>query len=121
MSATISATNGAGTTSPVSVLSPWAAQWTSRNVIHDLIGGGIAVALVAPRPRSGQMELLYQTEAEAFAGANLHREETSFALAETDTPHVSMTYVVDGTVDVRLDEDTLVLWIVTVGYQEVAP
>jgi hypothetical protein len=119
MTATITATNGAGTTTPVTVLSPWATAWESRNVIHDLIGGGIAVSLVGPRPRAGEMELLYNTEAAAFASVALHREETTFTLTETDVSSVSMSYVVDGSVQARLDETTVRRWVVTIGYQEV--
>jgi hypothetical protein len=118
MSATITATNGAGTTAPITVLSPWSTAWRGRNVIHDLIGGDIAVALVAPRPRAGSMELLYTDEAEAFACAQLHREETTFALSETERPYVSMVYVVDGEVTVSLDAATLDAWVVRIGYQE---
>jgi hypothetical protein len=120
MTATITATNGAGTTSPLTVLSPFETSSVSRNVVHPLIGGGLVVSLVAPMPRSGSFEALYATEAEAFACAALHEHETSFALDESDRPHIAMTYVLDGSgVSVRLDEDTLDLWVVTVAYQAV--
>lgn len=121
MSATISASNGAGTTVPLTILSPWETAYQSRNVIHDLIGGDIAVSLVAPRPRNGEMSLLYDDETAAFAAAALHRQETTFVLTETDRPDVSMTYVTDGDIRVALDEQTLNVWIVSVGYQEVTP
>jgi hypothetical protein len=121
MSATITATNGAGTTSPLTVLSPWETSRSSRNVIHPLIGGGLVVSLVAPWPRAGEFEMLYETEAEAFACVQLHAAETSFTLAEPDRPNVAMTYVIDGDIRIRLDEGTLDLWVVTVSYQEVLP
>lgn len=121
MTATITATNGAGSTTPVSILSPWATSWRSRNVIHDVVGGGLVVSLVAPRPRAGTFEAFYNTEAEAFACIALHEVETSFVLNETDLPNVGMTYVIDGVLDARLDPDTLELWIVTIGYQAVIP
>lgn len=121
MTATISAGNGAGTTTPMTVLSPYATSLQSRNVIHDLIGGGIAVSLVRPRPRSGQIALMYDTEADAYACVALHEQETTFTLTEPDVPNVSMTYVIDGDVTVELDEDTLTVWTVTVGFQEVEP
>lgn len=119
MTTTITANNGAGSTTPTSVLSPYSSDWESRNIIHDLIGGGIAVSLVAPRPRSGTYEVLYQTEEAAYACVALHREETTFTLADTDRPSVGMTYVLNGQTSVRLDPDTLEWFIVTIGYQEV--
>lgn len=121
MSVTISAGDGSGSTTPLTILSPYETTWSSRNVVHDLIGGGIAVSLVTPRPRSGELELLYETETDAFNAAALHRAETTFTLTDDGTPHVGMSYVVDGEIAVRLDEDTLVAWIVRIGYQEIIP
>lgn len=121
MTATITASNGAGTTHPITVLSPYETARSSRNVIHDLIGGGIAVSLVGPRPRAGELALLYSTEADAHACVQLHGSETTFTLTETDRPTVSMSYVVDGDVTIALDEGTLDHWVVTIGYQEVTP
>ena len=120
MSATITATTGAGSTMPLTVLSPYETAWESRNIVHPLIGGGLVVSLVAPFPRAGEYEALYETEAEAFACAALHAHETSFTLTESDRPHVAMTYVLNGAVRVRLDEDTLDLWVVTIAYQAVS-
>ncbi len=115
---TISASNGAGTTTPLAVLSEYSTTRRSRNVVHDLIGGGIAVSLVAPNPRSGTLELLYDNEESAYECADLHSVETSFVLSEPDRPHMSMTYVIDGEVTVTLDADTLTVWIVGIGFQE---
>jgi hypothetical protein len=121
MTATITASNGAGTTTPHLVLVPYQANLESRNIVHDLSGGGIAVSLVPPRPRSGEFEALYLTEAEAFDALTLHQQPTSFELAESDVPTVGMTYVVDGTVRIRLDDQTQHVWILTIGYQEILP
>lgn len=119
MATTISANNGAGTSSPLTALSPYASTRTGRNVIHDLIGGDIAVSLVSPRPRSGTIEYLFDNEQDAFDCLTLHGEETSFTLT-ADLSTVSMTYVVDGSgVTIRLDEQSLRAWIVAVGYQAV--
>jgi hypothetical protein len=121
MTATIAATDGSGTTTPMMVLSPWETRRTSRNTVHNLTGGGIAVSLVAPQPRSGTMSLLYPDEASAFACLELHAHETAFTLTETDRPHVSMTYVLDGDASVELDPATRELFTVTISYQEVVP
>lgn len=121
MSATITASNGAGSSTPTTVLSPYATGWVSRNVVHDLADGDIAVSLVMPRPRAGTLDLLYPDEASAFACAALHEEVSTFTLVETDRPNVSMTYVVDGAVSVRLDEGTLEQFLVSVDYQAINP
>ena len=119
MSATISATNGAGSSVATTTLSPYEFAYTGRNVILDLLDGGIAVALVTPRPSSGTLEFLYPDEDSARAAAVLHREESTFVLADDDRPAVGLEYVVDGDVRLRLDEDTLTQWVLSVDYQEV--
>lgn len=119
MTVTVSAQNGAGSATPITVLSPYATRWEGRNIIHDLIGGDLAVSLVAPRPRAGTIRYLFEGETEAIACAQLHREESAFQLTDTETPAVSMQYVLDGAAEAALDPDTLQLWIVTVEYQAV--
>lgn len=106
------------TTSPVLVLG-YQTSRESQNVVHDLIGGGIAVTLVRPRPRAGTLELFYVTEAAAHAAAELHAGETSFTFTDTERTTVAMTYVVDGSVGVELDDESREYWTVSVDYQEV--
>lgn len=121
MTATISAGDGSGTTTPLEVLMPYQTSWAGRNIVHDLIGGGIAISLVTPRPRSGTLALLYATEDDAFGCAQLHTAETTFTLTETERPHLSMTYVIDSggvTVELNEDRDT---WQVSIAFQEVTP
>jgi hypothetical protein len=114
----ITANDGGGTTTPELILG-YQASRESRNVVHDLIGGGIAITLVEPRPRSGVLRLFYQVEADAFAALALHTRETTFFLSSDDRPHINMTYVLDGAGDIELDEDTKDKWIVPIGFQEV--
>jgi hypothetical protein len=119
MTATITAGNGAGETVPHFILVPYETRAGSRNIVHELIGGGIDVTLAPTSPRTGTLELLYLTEAEAFACADLHQYPTVYTLVETDRPRVDMTYVLgQGGVSVRLESDAH-SWIVTIDYQEV--
>lgn len=106
------------TTTPTLVLG-YESSRESRNVVHDLIGGGIAVTLIEPRPRKGSLELFYLTETTAAAALELHTRETSYTLTSTDRASISMTYVVDGAITIRLDDEGRRRWVVTVGYQEV--
>jgi len=119
MTALITAETSLNTTTPALVLGYQTAR-TSRNIIHDLLSGEVGVALVAPRPRSGTLELLYPVEADAFTALNLHAEETVFTLTDTDRASVAMSYVVDGDITIELDDETRDHWVVSVGYQEVA-
>lgn len=114
---TISASVG-GVTYPRLVLG-YETSRESRNVVHDLIGGGIAVALVAPRPRSGDLRLFYPEEVDAWGALELHSLEAVFTLTEASRPAVGMTYVVNGSVSLALDDNTRKNWVVTIPYQEV--
>lgn len=121
MTVTIAATNGAGTATPETILSPYALTYESRNVILDLVGGGVAVAISSTRLRSGTIEFLFIDEPAARAAAELHTVASSFTVADTLNPAAGMLYVVSGTVDLRLDEASLTAWILSVGYQEIEP
>ena len=120
MGSLITVNDGSGTsTSPALVLG-YDTQRASQNIVHDIIGGGIAVSLIRPRPRAGTLELFYLTEAAAFAALDLHSIESTFSLADSDRPAVNMTYALDGSgVQVALDPETRNRWIVSVSYQEV--
>lgn len=106
------------TTSPALVLGYETSQ-ESQNIIHDIIGGGIAVTLVRPRPRSGTLRLFYLTEADANAARLLHTRESSFTLSDTDLPTITMTYVLDGSISPALDDEGRKRWVVEIGYQEI--
>lgn len=119
MSTLITANDGtSATTSPALVLG-YETSRESQNVVHDIIGGGIAVTLVRPRPRAGTLELFYLTEEDAFDSLALHSRETTFSITDTDRPRVDMTYVTEGSMDLALDEEGRVRWVLSVGYREV--
>lgn len=115
----ITANNGVGETTPT-IVDGYEATRTSRNIVHDLISGGIAVTLISPRPRSGTLRLVYATESDAAFSVLLHAEETTFTLVDDDRDSLAMTYVIDGSgVEIALDDESRDVWVVSVGFQEV--
>lgn len=106
-----------GNVSPTLVLG-YEATLESQNVVHDIIGGGIAVTIIRPRPRSGTLGLFFTDESAAFEAVELHKRETSFTLSDTDRPVIGMRYIVNGSVGIRLTEDRK-RWEVSVDFQEV--
>jgi len=117
MAHVITATDGSGSTEPLFV-DGYRPSRESRNIIHDLLDGSIGVSYVAPRPRSGELRLGYDNEADAFAAYNLHANETSFIYVSSDFENFAMTYALDGSLDMELDPTGV--WIVTVGFQELS-
>lgn len=114
---TITAASGGLTTSPIAV-DGYEATRTSRNIVHDLINGDVAVTLISPRLRSGRLRLVYGNAVDAVAALTLHEIETTFFLERDDLPGLNMTYVLDGDVSIAVDESRGA-WVLTVGFQEV--
>lgn len=116
---TITRTSDSATTTPTLVTS-YETAYEGRNVVHDLIGGDIAVTLVPQRLRSGTLELLYDDESEAWDAVALHVGADTFTLADPDIAAIGMLYAA-GTVSPALEDETRALWIVQVEYQELEP
>lgn len=121
MTSVISVNDGTSSTISPTLVLGYETSRESLNIVHDLIGGGIAVTLVRPRPRAGTLEFFFTSEADAFDALTKHSRETTFTLADTDRASVNMTYVVDGSTNLALDNATRTRWVVRVGYQEVEP
>lgn len=116
---TITASNGAGTTSPLAVTG-YSTQRQTRTVIHDLLDGGIAVSYVPLRPRSGTLVSVYQDKTEAWAAYALYAASDTFSYTNTELPEVGMTFVLDGRLSIEPDDEVPGVWYVDAGYQEVA-
>lgn len=117
MAHTITATNGAGSVMPVAI-EGYSPTRESRNVIRDLLDGSLGVAYIKPRPRSGELRLLFDTRDGAVAAFDLHAEPTSFLLTSGVTD-IGMTYALDGALGWDQDAQSG-QWFVVVGFQELA-
>lgn len=89
-----------------------------RNVVHDLLDGDIAVTVVAPRPRSGTLELHYAAEADAEDCARIHTASVMTFIAD-GLDHADMTYVIADGGGIEVTRRPTGQWIVTVDFQEV--
>ena len=120
MTVTITRLSDDATTSPVMIVLPYEITDESRNIETDLLNGDMAITLVAPRPATGQLTLLYATEADARAGRALHRATSAFSLLDTDHPGVAMTYVLArGGQRLSIDDRTQQTWKLVIAYREV--
>lgn len=120
MTSTIIRTSDSAVTTPDLVLG-YETQRESRNVVHDLIGGDIAVTLVQASPRAGELRLFYISESDAWTAYELHAPADTFTLSDTDIADIGMLYVLNGQLQIGLDDTTRAQWVVTVGYQEITP
>jgi len=93
----------------------------ARTVVHQVIGRADPdVSLAADGLRTGSLELLFLTEAAASAGLALHTHPARFTLTEAGMTIPTMTYVRYGALRIRLDPQTQELWLLSVGFREVA-
>lgn len=94
--------------------------WESSNIFHDVIGAERPTVTLRPAAlRTGTLALFYDDETAAWRGAQMHRQLDTFVYTDTERPAHSMTYAVDGRVQLELDSATLSVWFVTVPYREV--
>jgi hypothetical protein len=92
-----------------------------RHRVHQIIGGGDSVSLVASSLRTGTLECLFPVKADAFALYALLIEPGTLSLADTDHPELDMPgFVVEGKVTIRLDDTTRDLWLVAFGFRAVS-
>lgn len=97
----------------------WSSSNASRNIVHQIIGGGEDdLSLFPASPRRGQIKAVFSSEADAETCRVLHLAPRTFTFATTDRD-LGIQYVVDGDVQVDLDDETRDLWVVTIPFREV--
>jgi hypothetical protein len=113
-------TNGVDTITPT-LVNGYRTARPSRNIEHDILDRADPdVSLQAAGTRSGVLELVFDTEADAAEAEDLHAGTSTWLLGNTDHTTVDMAYVLaaGGTLERELD-DTRKAWIVRVPYREV--
>lgn len=86
---------------------------------HETISGRVIATLRPALPRSGTLNLVFYTEEAAWAAEDFHRRLAFFQLDDTDSPHINMTYGVNGRMRVTLDDDSGAAWILEVPFREI--
>jgi hypothetical protein len=110
----------AGSFSPYLRLS---AQQTidSRNVIHPLLGGGVAVTFGGDSLATTTLELLFTSEADSLDAYTQLNDGHVFELTDYSKTSTSTYFVVAGSIDRQYLTETEDTWLITVDIQEVIP
>lgn len=111
-------TRGLATVIPDLVLG-YEAESEATTIEHQLIGGGLSVSVSADLPRAGVLALFFVDRADAWAAHDLHLAAGVWTLTDPDFPELNMQYVRKGSMTIKLDEDTRIPWLLTVGYRAV--
>lgn len=95
--------------------------YETRNKVHELLAGGVAVTFGGQPLRSGTLSLLFDSETAAQACLQMHLNGYVMQVVDSSAPTLDMTYVVSGNLGAEKVEDTTDAWLVNVDVQEVQP
>lgn len=113
-------------TSDVGSFSPYlrmtaTATIASRNVIHELLGGGVAVTFGGDSPSTSSLDMLFTSEADSLEAYDQLNTGHIFELIDYSKTSTSMFFVVAGNLTreyVVESEDT---WLISCDIQQVNP
>lgn len=113
-------------TSDVGNFSPYlrlSAQQTidSRNTIHELLGGGVAVTFGGTTLSTSSLEMLFTSEAASLDAYTKLSTGHIFQLTDYSKTSTSMYFVVSGSIERRLEIESEDVWIITCDIQQVEP
>jgi hypothetical protein len=91
-----------------------------RNALHPIAGrADVEATLKAAGLRRGSLVCVFGSEAPARDADARFAEVGLWQYVDGDVPAASMSFVVDGTLSLALDDETQTVWLLTVGFQEV--
>lgn len=93
----------------------------TRNVIHELLGGGVAVTFGGDTLRTTTLEMLFTSEADSIDAYTKLNTGHIFQLTDYSKTSTSMYFVVAGSIDRNYVTDTEDTWTISVDVQEVVP
>ena len=116
----VTVTSDAGTFTPALRLTANETIKT-RNVVHELLGGGVAVTFGGEGQSTTTLEFVFKSESAANMAFNQLNTGHLFQITDTNKPTTSQYFSVAGNITRSFVDDTADVWIVTVDVQEVTP
>ncbi|MEN0103328.1 MAG: carbohydrate binding domain-containing protein [Curtobacterium sp.] len=107
-----------GTSTPL-LVDGWEESAETRNVVNNIVGGGIDITPYPAGLRSGQYTAVFQDEDDAADLVRMHQQPARFTIQDDDRPSIGMLYVANGTITRALDDESREFWEVTIPFQEV--
>lgn len=93
----------------------------SRNIIHELLGGGVAVTFGGTSLATSSLEMLFTTEASALDAYTQLNTGHIFELTDYSKTSTSMYFVVAGNISREYQTESADTWIVSCDIQQVVP
>lgn len=96
-------------------------SYASRNIVHELLGGGVAITFGGEPKRTGSLDLFFNSETDANTAYQFLKNGYVFQLADTVASTTDMNFVIAGNISRAWDGSTLNSWLVSFDFQEVQP
>lgn len=113
-------TSDAGSFSPLLRMSAEASIAT-RNTIHELIGGGVAVTFGGAPQATSTLEMLFTSEADSLDAYTQLNTGHVFELTDYSKTSTSTFFVIAGAITRTYVPDTEDTWTISCDIQEVTP
>jgi hypothetical protein len=94
---------------------------SSRNVIHELLGGGVSVTFGGESKATTTLEMLFTSEASSLDAYNKLNTGHVFELTDYSKTSTSTYFVVAGSINREYLTNTEDTWVINVDIQEVNP
>lgn len=96
-------------------------SYQSRNTVHELLGGGVAITFGGLPMRTGNLELFFNSESAASTAYEFLKNGYVFQLEDPAAPTLNMNFVMSGNISRAWDGETFNSWLVSFDFQEVQP
>lgn len=93
--------------------------YESRNRVHELLGGGVAITFGEFPLRTGTLSLFFDNETDSKTAFDFFKNGFVFELTDMDAPTSDMFFVVSGAMNRTKVEELRNAWILAVDVQEV--
>lgn len=94
---------------------------SSRNIVHELLGGGVSVTFGGESQATTTLEMLFTSEAASLDAYTKLNTGHIFQLTDYSKTSTSMYFVVAGNIQREYLTETEDTWLLTVDVQEVTP
>jgi hypothetical protein len=113
-------TSDVGSFSPLLRMSA-SATISSRNIIHELLGGGVAVTFGGDSKATSTLEMLFTSEADSLDAYTQLNTGHIFELTDYSKTSTSTYFVISGAITRTYVPDTDDTWTISADIQEVTP
>lgn len=94
---------------------------SSRNIVHELLGGGVAVTFGGDSLATSTLDMLFTSEADCLEAYTQLNTGHIFELTDYSKTSTSMYFVVSGNLSRAFQVESEDTWVITCDIQQVVP